>query len=227
MRCVYCQNHEISRKTNGKRYSPQELSTALRGLEALGVHNINFVTPTHYARRIADTLDIYRPALPVIFNTSGYERAETVQYLQKYADVWLPDFKYGDDNLALLLSGRKCYTVAARTSVAEMLKKPQKYKDGLIQSGVILRHLVLPGFLENSKSVLDIIKEDFGTDVTLSIMAQYTPVCITDKPSLHRALKPLEYKIILNYALALGFRDIFTQEILSSDERYIPDFDNT
>ena len=220
MRCEFCQNYEISRMPEGKEYAPEELAGIYRRLEAEGAHNINLVTPTQWSREIRASLDIYRPSVPVVYNTSGYERREIIREMSDYADVFLPDFKYSDEALGRKLSLRADYPRIALDAIEEMLKaKPALYEDGLIKRGVIIRHLVLPGFVRNSIEALDMLAERFGKDITLSLMSQFTPV--TGR-TITRKLKPIEYKAVVAHAEKLGIADIYIQTADSASEEFIP-----
>ena len=224
MRCDFCQNAVISREPRGKTYTPKALAEEIKRLEGEGVHNINFVTPTQWSDQIRRALDIYRPNIPIVYNTSGYEKTEVIKELLPYVDVFLPDYKYGDQNLGLRFSKRRNYPEVALDAIGLMVKeKPMIYKDGLLKQGVIIRHLILPGYLENSKTALDNLVGRVGNDITLSLMSQFTPMPNCIEPN--RRLKPIEYKIVINHALKLGLTNIFTQEIESAEEEYIPDFD--
>lgn len=220
MRCEFCQNYEISRMPEGKEYAPEELAGIYRRLEAEGAHNINLVTPTQWSREIRASLDIYRPSVPVVYNTSGYERREIIREMSDYADVFLPDFKYSDESLGRKLSLRADYPRTALDAIEEMLKaKPPVYENGLIKRGVIIRHLVLPGFVRNSIEALDMLAERFGKDITLSLMSQFTPV--TGR-TITRKLKPIEYKAVVAHAEKLGIADIYIQTADSASEEFIP-----
>lgn len=220
MRCEFCQNYEISRMPEGKEYAPEELAGIYRRLEAEGAHNINLVTPTQWSLEIRASLDIYRPSVPVVYNTSGYERREIIREMSDYADVFLPDFKYSDEALGRKLSLRADYPRTALDAIEEMLKaKPPVYENGLIKRGVIIRHLVLPGYVRNSIVALDMLAERFGKDITVSLMSQFTPV--TGK-SITRRLKPIEYKAVVAHAEKLGIADIYIQTADSASEEFIP-----
>ncbi len=224
MRCAYCQNSVISREPKGKSYSPLALAEEIKQLEDKGVHNINFVTPTQYSDNIRRALDIYRPRVPIVYNTSGYERVEVIKDLLPYVDVFLPDFKYSDNALALRLSKRDNYVETALNAIQVMLEnKPTVYEKGLLKQGVIIRHLVLPNYVKNSLNALDMIVERFGKDFTMSIMSQFTPMPACD--DLNRKLKPIEYKMVLNHAVKLGLENVFIQEMDSAEDIYIPPFD--
>lgn len=223
MRCDFCQNAIISRKPQGKTYTPKALANEIKRLEKEGVHNVNFVTPTQWSEQIKKTLDVYRPSIPIVYNTSGYEKIEVVKGLLPYVDIFLPDYKYGDQTLGLRLSKRKDYDSIALDAIELMIKeKPNVYEGDLLKQGVIIRHLVLPGYLDNSLKALDNLVARLGTDFTLSLMSQFTPMPNCKDPA--RRLKPIEYKIVVNHALKLGLTKIFTQEISSAEEEYIPDF---
>ena len=220
MRCEFCQNYEISRMPEGKEYAPEELAGIYRRLEAEGAHNINLVTPTQWSREIRASLDVYRPAVPVVYNTSGYERREIIREMCDYADVFLPDFKYSDESLGRKLSLRADYPRTALDAIEEMLKaKPPVYENGLIKRGVIIRHLVLPGYVRNSIVALDMLAERFGKDITVSLMSQFTPV--TGR-TITRKLKPIEYKAVVAHAEKLGIADIYIQTADSASEEFIP-----
>ncbi len=223
MRCDFCQNREISRAPRGKTYSPKELAEELKRLEDLGVHNINFVTPTQWSDEIRRTLDLYRPSVPIVYNTSGYERVEVIKELASYVDVFLPDFKYSDVELAKRLSKRGDYVEVALNAIEEMVKlKPVVYEDDLLKQGVIIRHLVLPNYVKNSLNALDMLVDRLGNEITMSLMSQFTPMEGCSDPA--RKLKPLEYKMVLNHALKLGLENVFIQELDSAEEIYIPPF---
>lgn len=224
MRCEFCQNYLISREPRGKTYTPAELADVYKYLEDLGAHNINFVTPTQWTDAIIASFGFYRPRVPVVWNTSGYELPETLDRLSEYVDVWLPDFKYSSKELASKLSKRADYPEYAFSAVAKMRSfRRDRYESGLIKEGLIVRHLVLPGYISNSFGVLDMIKQAAGTDTTLSLMSQFTPT--KESASIMRKLKPLEYKAVVAHAEKLGFKDVFVQDTDSADESYIPPFD--
>ncbi|MBR3685625.1 MAG: radical SAM protein [Clostridia bacterium] len=224
MKCDFCQNAVISRAPKGKKYTPRELADEIKRLEDKGVHNINFVTPTQWSDQIKRTLDIYRPNVPIVYNTSGYEDLDVLKGLMPYVDIFLPDYKYSDCTLAKRLSKRGDYPSVALDAIELMVKeKPTIYNGDMLKQGVIIRHLILPGYLDNSKHALDLLVERIGTDLTISLMSQFTPMPNCTDPN--RRLKPIEYKMIINHALKLGLTNIFTQEISSAEEEYIPDFD--
>ncbi len=228
LKCVYCQNYEISHKNQGKNITVKELSEKLYELEKSGVETIEFVSATHYADKIIQALDIYRPKVPIIYNSSGYENTQTLEMLKGYIDVYLPDFKYSDDSLSLCYSGVNNYTQVATSAINEMLSQtgsPVFNDRGIIQSGVIIRHLVLPSHTKNSIGVLDIIKEQFGTQTLVSLMGQYTPYGKAENyPKINRKITQREYNKVLQYMLDTGL-DGFAQELSSASTKYIPKWD--
>lgn len=228
LKCVYCQNYEISSENNGKYISSAELSEKLKELENMGVHTIEFVSATQYVDKLIEALDIYKPSVPLIYNTSGYESVETLRKLRGYIDVYLPDFKYSDDALAKRFSNCDNYSTITVKAIGEMLLQcptPTFDDNGIIQKGVIIRHLVLPNHTKNSIGVLRIIKEHFGDSVLLSLMSQYTPYAkAKDIPELNRKITTREYDKVLDELIALDI-DGFAQELESADETYIPQWD--
>lgn len=228
LKCVYCQNYEISNDNNGKFISTFELANKLRELEKSGVHTIEFVSATQYVDRLIETLDIYKPCVPLIYNSSGYETVETLKKLEGYIDVYLPDFKYSDDKLAKKLSMCDNYTEVTTKAINEMLRQQPKliFDDkGIIKSGVIIRHLVLPSHTKNSIGVLDIIKESFSNNVLVSLMGQYTPYeKAFEHDDINRKITKREYNKVLDHLMELEL-DGFSQELKAADKSYIPQWD--
>lgn len=225
LKCVYCQNYEISHENNGYYITPFELSQKLKELEESGVHTIEFVSGAQYADKIIETLKLYRPNVPLIYNSSGFESTETLRKLEDYIDVYLPDFKYSDDALAKKLSACDDYTKTAINTIQEMLRQQPKLSfdgNGIIQKGVIIRHLVLPNHTKNSLGVLDIIKEDFGNKPLISLMGQYIPHGkASDYDDINRKITKREYNKVLDHLVSLGL-DGFAQELEAADKSYIP-----
>ena len=227
LRCVFCQNYCISSGDAGKSITPYQLSEEYRRIEAMGVHNIEFVTPTHYTDAILESLQYYRPKLPLIWNSSGYESADTLRRLEGIIDVWLPDFKYSDNALSARLSSCPDYVENALAAIGEMLRQAGEpvIEDGLMRRGVIIRHLVLPGHTKNSLGVLELIREHFGTGVPVSLMSQYYPAGrAAEYPDINRRVTPREYGKVLDRLYALGL-DGYAQELSSADARYTPVWD--
>lgn len=228
LRCVYCQNYEVSQKSKGYNISVNNLVQIFKELEAMGANNINLVTPTHYIDYIIMALDIYKPNIPVCYNTSGYESEESIKKLAEYVDIFLVDFKYIQSDLANEFSSAEDYPEIAKKAILQMRKNiPQDKFDsnGIMIKGIIVRHLVLPNCLQNTKKILDWVASNLGTNTIFSLMNQYTPFgkAIGNK-TIGRKLKALEYKIAVNYALKLGLNNTYVQDSGSADECYIPKF---
>lgn len=228
LKCVYCQNYEISHENNGKYYTENMLADKLRELVDSGVHTIEFISATQYIDKLIKTLDIYKPAIPLIYNSGGYESTDTLKKLKGYIDVYLPDFKYSDDSLAKRLSKCDDYTQTTLNAINEMLiQKPKLTFDdnGIIKSGVIIRHLVLPNHTINSIGVLNLIKENFGKKALLSLMGQYVPHGKAENfEDINRRITQREYDKVLKELIKLDL-DGFAQELESADKSYIPQWD--
>lgn len=225
LKCVYCQNYDISNTiNNGTTVSKEELPQIFNSLIAQGAHNINLVTPTHYSAILSEVLE-QKFSVPIVWNSSGYEKKETIKSLENKVQVFLPDFKYADNNLAKNLSGAEDYFDVFKSALDEMLNQTGKpvLENGLIKSGVVVRHLVLPGFLENTKKVIDYISQ-FKDEVLFSLMFQYVPIKELETPSLNRRVKRAEYNEILDYLYKKGIEDGFVQSLSSASKKYIPSF---
>ncbi|MDR0855220.1 MAG: radical SAM protein [Christensenellaceae bacterium] len=224
MRCSFCQNKEISADYRGTAFTQDELISEIKRLESEGVHNINFVTPSHLIGELRALLLLYRPKTTV-YNTSAYDGAEGLKGLDGLIDIYLPDYKYSDASLSLKLSQKRDYPSVALNAIAEMFKQQPKnvYSDtGLLKKGVIIRHLILPGYLENSVNALKILSDNF-TGCEVSLLSQFTPRA--DCPELPRTLKPIEYKTVYLTAMKLNFSKIYTQELSSASPEFIPVWD--
>lgn len=229
LKCVFCQNYELSTNKKGKEITINRLAEIFKELEESGAHNINLVTPSHYANQIIQALDIYKPNIPIVYNTNGYETVDTIKKLSKYIDIYLTDFKYYDNDLSNRLSHANNYKDVALLALKEMLQnQPENIiENGIMKKGVIVRHLVLPNHTDDSIKVLDLLHENFGNKLTISLMSQYVPLNdLSSHPDINRPLKPIEYKIVLSHLEKLGF-DGFMQELSSSSTSYIPNFDYT
>ena len=226
LRCVYCQNQKISLFLQGEKKDARALADVFRSLEDEGAENIDLITPTPYVNTIRDALDLYRPALPVIYNSGGYERPETIRSLAGYIDIYLPDYKYYDDALAARYSGAPNYREVCEAALTEMRRQvADKAEDGVLKQGLAIRHLVLPTHAKDSFLVLDRIKALFGKEVHLSVMRQYVPCGdLAAFPELQSPLKSLEYKAVVAHAFALDFQNAFCQEEGAADPRFIPKF---
>ncbi|MBD9224281.1 MAG: 4Fe-4S cluster-binding domain-containing protein [Clostridiales bacterium] len=224
--CVYCQNGDISAGGFGKDISTARLREIFEELIAQGAHNIELVTPTHFLPWILPALTPRLP-VPVVYNCGGYERVETLRALEGLVDVYLPDLKYADGALAAELSGAADYFPVACEAIREMFRQvgPYVLEDGLLTRGVVIRHLVLPGYLDNTRRVLDWIAETFAPgDVLVSLMSQYTPTAnMTGR--LARRITAAEYRAAADYMRNCGITDGFVQERTSAEEAYTPAFD--
>ena len=224
--CVYCQNGDISDGGFGKDISTARLREIFQELIAQGAHNIELVTPTHFLPWILPALTPRLP-VPVVYNCGGYERVETLRALEGLVDVYLPDLKYADGTLAAELSGAADYFPVACEAIREMFRQvgPYVLEDGLLTRGVVIRHLVLPGYLDNTRRVLDWIAETFTPgDVLVSLMSQYTPTAnMTGR--LARRVTAAEYRAAADYMRNCGITDGFVQERTSAEEAYTPAFD--
>lgn len=228
LRCVYCQNYQISHEGKGKDITVNELVDIMKDLVNKGAHNINFVTPTHFSNKIIDALKIYRPPVPIIYNCSGYEDVLTLRKLKGVVDIYLVDCKYYNSALSSKYSTCPDYFEKAQKAIIEMRNQQPSdlLVDGLMKKGVIVRHMVLPTHSDDSIHILDWLKLEFGTNITLSLMSQYTPCYKANKYSeLSQKIKPIEYTRVLMYARRLGF-DGYMQDVSSSSCVFIPDFDN-
>ena len=230
MRCVYCQNYEISNEDGGRTITPERLAECYKELEDKGVHNINLVTADHFAHAVVKSLEIYKPRIPIVYNCSGYTSPKTLSMLDGLVDIYLPDFKYADDFLAVKYSSAPNYVNTAVAAIHEMTFQvglPQFDDDGIMKKGVIVRHLILPAHTKNSLEVLDIVKRRFGDQVLLSLMCQYIPMGkVSDREfsRINRKITRREYDKVKLEMMRLGI-DGFTQELSSEDESYVPEWD--
>ena len=228
LKCVYCQNYEISDGHKGRAVTPKELADCYKRLEQQGVHNINLVTADHYVNAVAESLDIYKPSVPVVYNCSGYTSPKTLSILDGLVDIYLPDFKYSDDALAIKYSSAPNYVNTASAAIKEMIFQvgtPVIDEEGMMKKGVIVRHLILPSHTKNSLGVLDIIKRSYDKQVLVSLMCQYVPVNKAhDFPKINRTITRREYDKVKSELYALGL-DGFTQDLTSASTDFIPDWD--
>lgn len=228
LKCVYCQNYEISDGHKGRAVTPKELADCYKRLEQQGVHNINLVTADHYVNAVAESLDIYKPSVPVVYNCSGYTSPKTLSILDGLVDIYLPDFKYSDDALAIKYSSAPNYVNTATAAIKEMIFQvgtPVIDEDGMMKKGVIVRHLILPSHTKNSLGVLDIIKRSYDKQVLVSLMCQYVPVNKAhDFPKINRTITRREYEKVKSELYVLGL-DGFTQDLTSASTDFIPDWD--
>lgn len=227
LKCVYCQNFDISTCCEGKEVSTQTLISLFKQLEDAGANNINLVTPTHFTEQIINALDIYKPHIPIVWNTSGYESAETIKKLKNYVDIYLSDFKYFSSELSGKLSLAPNYFKECSKATIEMRKNQPKdiFENGLMKKGIIIRHLCLPNQTKDSEKVLEWLNDNLGNQTYLSLMSQYVPMGNAEKyPEINRKIKPIEYKILINKLNKLGFKNVFLQDFSSATTAYTPDF---
>lgn len=231
LRCAFCQNIEISRAKIGKEITEKRLAEIFDELIASGAHNLNLVTATQYAQKLASLLQKYQSKVPVVYNCGGYEKTETLKMLDGLVNIYLPDLKYINSERSLRYSKAADYFENASAAVLEMRRQqPIDVFDesGLMKKGLIIRHLILPKNTNQSKLILDWVKEKLGTDTYISLMAQYTPCGeIEDIPELQRRITEREYEKVVSYCEELGFKNVFVQELESAQKSYIPDFDLT
>lgn len=232
MRCVFCQNYKISHEGFGKEISIRRLSEIMLELQEQGAANINLVSPTHYALHIIEAVGTAKNrglSIPILYNTNGYETVETIELLKDTVDVYLPDIKYYSDDYALKYSGTKNYFYYASRAVLKMFEQvgfPTFDKNGTIKKGVIIRHLILPDLLGDSKRILEWIRDNIGNKAYISLMCQYIPMFNADKyEEINRKLDEWEYDMIIDYFFKIGLENGFIQEQSSAESSYIPDFD--
>lgn len=231
LNCIYCQNYEISQLGKGKEITIEQLAQIFLKQQEKKVNNINLVTPSMYAYQIIEALKIAKQKglkIPVIYNTNGYEKVETLKQLEGYIDIYLPDLKYYSNQIAQKYSKVDNYFEIATKAIKEMIRQvgvPQFSKEGIIQKGVIVRHLVLPNHLQNSKNILKWVKENLPQDIYVSIMAQYFPTYKAKEDKLmNRKLTKKEYREIENYLYILNLRNGYIQELGEHEEEYVPNF---
>ncbi len=233
MKCIYCQNKKISTGGYGKVISNKRLGEIMLELQERGVHNINLVTPTHYVPQIASVLHKIKDKelkIPVVYNTSSYENVGTIMMMKGLIDIYLADLKYYDDSLSENYSHCKNYFEIATMAIDEMYRQVGKFvldENGMMKKGLIVRVLVLPGHVDDSKKIIEYVYKTYGDDVLISIMSQYTPAnhCIYN--NLNRKLTKDEYDEIIDYALDLGITRAFMQEGEAAEESFIPNFDKS
>ena len=229
LRCIFCQNHEISTHSLGREITTARLSEIFHELAEAGAHNINLVSPTQYTPQILEAMEMGMPDLPVVWNTGGYEKVDTLRTLAGRVDIYLPDFKYAFSDTAARYSCAPDYPEVALAAIGEMVSqtgKPQFGEDGMLKRGVILRHLVLPGHRKESIEIIRRLAATFSPDdILLSIMSQYTPYEGCElPPELRRRVCSYEYDSVVEAALEAGFGG-FMQDRRSAKEEYTPDWD--
>lgn len=232
LRCIFCQNHEIASGDCGKEISRERLAEIFLELQKKGAANINLVTASHFLPHVIWALKAAKKEglkIPVVYNTSGYERVESIRMLEGLVDVWLPDFKYLDPETAGAYSGAPDYPQMVKTALKEMVRQSGECvfdEEGYIQKGVIVRHLILPGHTKDSRRILQYLYETYADQIFISLMNQYTPLSrVKDLSPLNRKVTRREYERVLSYALDLGITRGFFQEGKTAEESFIPLFD--
>ncbi len=231
LKCLFCQNYEISWEKKGEEISIEALAEKMIWLQNEGANNINLVTGFMFVPQIIEALKIARKKgliIPIVYNSSGYESIDTLKLLEGYVDIYLPDFKYYYNDLALRLSNAYNYKEIATNAIKEMIRQqPQNIYDeyGLMKKGVLIRHLVLPNHIQNSKQVLKYIKKSFGKNVYLSVMAQYFP-CFKakDEIDINRKLSEEEFEEIEDFVYSLNLKNGYIQNLEDNEEQYVPKF---
>ena len=231
LNCIYCQNYKISQEGKGNEITVEELANIFLKQQESGANNINLVTPTMYVYQIIEAIKIAKSkglTLPIIYNTNGYENVETIRELKGYVDIYLPDLKYYSDELAIKYSKAPNYFHIATNSILEMINQvgtPKFDSNGIMKKGVIIRHLVLPGHIQNSKHILKWLKENVDKKAYVSVMAQYFPTYKAKNDKyLNRKLNNKEYRDIENYLYTLDIENGYIQELGKHEEEYVPKF---
>ncbi len=227
LRCVFCQNYELSRVKRGKTVTASELASIFKELEDMGAHNINLVTPSHYAYQIIEALNIYKPKIPIVYNTHSYENIKTLKDINPYIDVYLPDLKFFSKAVSKRYTGKENYFTVASENIKFMLQsKKTVIENGLIKSGVIVRHLILPLSSNDSIELVNWFINNKANGAMLSLMAQYTPLGdIKDYSELNRKITKAEYNRVLNALCALDESECFIQELSSASKDFVPEWD--
>ena len=232
LRCIFCQNYKISQLGLGKEISIEELADIFIDEQNKNVENINLVTPTMYVYQIIEAIKIARSKglyIPIVYNSNGYENVETIKKLKGYIDIYLPDLKYSNDKISYKYSGIKHYFESATAAIKEMYNQvgnPVLDENGIMKKGLIIRHLVLPNNLQNSKDILKWINDNIDKKVFVSIMAQYFPTHKSNEfPEINRKLTKEEYEEIEDYLYSLDLDNGYIQELGEHEEEYVPDFE--
>lgn len=234
LKCIFCQNYDISKYNFGKTITITKLAEKMIELQNMKVHNINLVTPTHYIPQIRKAIIKAKKMglnIPIVYNTSSYESVESLKLLDGLIDVYLPDLKYYDDILAIKYSKAPNYFNIAIDAIEEMYRQTGSIefdKNGMIKKGVIVRHLLLPGQIEDSKKIIKYLNFIYNNNIFISIMNQYTPLeNVKNIPELDKTVTDEEYNQLINYACDLGIKNAFIQEGKTCEESFIPKFDLT
>lgn len=230
LKCVFCQNSVISDGCFGKEISEERLIEIFKELEDSGADNINLVSPTQYALQLADTLSKYKPGIPVVYNTGGYDCVESLKALDGLIDIYLTDMKYVSPSVSKKYSRAENYFEVCSKAVLEMRRQQPEdiFENGLMKKGMIIRHLVLPGNISQGMKMLDWVDENLSNQTIISLMGQYMPCAkAADYPTINRKISKREYDTVILHAENLGFENVYIQELDSSSQEYVPDFDLT
>ena len=230
LKCCFCQNYPISHENKGESVSAQRLVDIIKELETKGVHTIDLVNPTHFSSVIIEALKEYKPRVPVVYNSSGYDSVETLKRFEELVDVYLPDLKFFSPEKSQKYANCADYFAKASLAILEMHRQQGKneYENGIIQKGLIIRHLVLPSNVDESKNILLWIKNNLPDTVTVSLMSQYVPYGdAAQYKEINRRLTTAEYDKVIDFFLDIGLKNGFMQEKTSAVTEYIPDFDGT
>lgn len=232
LRCIYCQNYSIAHNQGGKIITTTDLSAAFLNLQNQGAHNINLVTPTHYVPHIIESVKLAKDKgliIPVVYNTSGYEKSKTIALLKDTVDIFLTDFKYIKPETAKKYSNAENYVIYAKDALGEMIKIAPApiVENGLMKKGVIVRVLLLPGHLIETKMIVKYLYDTYGDNIYISLMNQYTPIKRHEYENLNRTVTDYEYKSLIDYAVHLGIKNAFIQTGDTARESFIPAFDLT
>ena len=227
LRCAFCQNYEVSRAQRGKEFTPAQLADIFKELEEKGADNISLVTPSHVVPFLVQAFEIYRPKIPVVYNSGGYEKVETLSLIDPYVDIYLPDMKFYSSALSKRYLGKENYFEYANSAIKFMAQKPLRFNEnGKMLSGCIVRHLVMPLCTADCKSILKWLARELPPTTYLSLMSQYTPFGEIDGyPELSRKITAREYDAAVQTAFDLGIKNLFIQERSSAKQTYIPTWD--
>ena len=227
LRCPFCQNYEVSRAERGKELSPAQLADVFKELEDMGAENVSLVTPSHLIPYLVSAFELYKPKIPVVYNSGGYEKIDALSRIDEFVDIYLPDLKFHSSTLSKRYLGKEDYFERASAAIEFMSKKPLNMTaEGKMLSGCIVRHLVMPLCVSDSKAILRWIEKTLPSSVYVSLMSQYTPFGNLERfPELRRPITAREYGAVVDEALALGIKNLFVQERKSSGETYIPKWD--
>lgn len=233
LKCVYCQNYDISTNNYGTEITIQRLSEIMIELQEKKANNINLVTPTHYVPQIIEAIKIAKNkglVIPIVYNTSGYEKEETIKLLNGYIDIYLTDMKYYNDKYAIEYSKAKDYFKYTSNALKEMYNQvgnPIFDENGIMQKGIIVRHLILPGLIDDSKNIINYLYNTYKNNIFMSIMNQYTPLKnVKNHKTLNRIITKEEYDEVINYSISIGVENAFIQEGETQKESFIPSFNN-